>query len=183
MLEKEYVEDLVKNKIKIIDLVYDSTLLKLGALETRMALKYILLDDQSEITDDNKNIDKYNFISGRNGGRELIKIITLLDVYHILHKFLLSYNEINKINTKIDVQRYQKIKSSKSIVLDNKELLEVLIYSSKFGYEETYMFLTTHKQLSINLFDILIDVRYKENLKDKLDSIELKDLDNFYNTI
>ena len=165
------IEKFKKNKIIALDTAFEETYKKNGYYEAKLALKYVLLGDTNG-ENINTEIDKYLYISSKNSARELIKLIDNIDLIQILAKFAMQkFGVLNK-NFEITEDEYKNIRSKKNINLDNDKLIEFIAYATYKDYLEGYYILTKNKLYQNKLLDLLIDYRYKKNLKSELDNYD-----------
>ncbi len=184
-MEKEnelFVQNFKINKVGAIDRAYEGTSLSKGAYQARLALKYILLNDLASYEELNPIDDKYQFLSSKRGGRELVKLMDLIDVYQILAKFAMACFALENDCFKIDLKEYKKIKMNKNVKIPKDKVVELVAFASYLDHYEAFMLLSIKKTLAPKLMDIFIDKRYKADMKKELDNfsgninnLELKD--------
>jgi len=164
MDEKQFAKDFVKCKVNAIDAAYVGTALSKGIYEARASLKYILFDFKDDNNKFSPSMDKYLYISSKNGGRELIKLVDGIDIIHILAKFSMQAFGVLGKDFNITNEEFLKIRALKKIKLEGDKLIEFIAYSSSEDHYDTYMLLSKHKYLCIKLFDLLVDYRYKKKM-------------------
>ena len=168
--DKDFIKEFKKCKIGAIDIAYMGTKDSKGANAGKKALKFIFFNEK-DVFSTIKEEDKYFYISSKLGGRELIKLVDDIDIIHILAKFSMQLFPLLQTNFRLNEEVFLKLRKQNNIKLKGDELIEFIAFSSFKDHYDTYLILSSNKKLKINLFDMLIDYRYKKEFK--------KDLDNF----
>ena len=162
------------SKIEILDLAFLGTMDSQGFKNAKLAVKYVLFDDEEAIAEKLKGGDKWRFISSKNNGRELCKSLHHSDLMHMLVKFCFSYFGLSNKPFTFDKEKYEELKDNffPSMALNTKEMVEYVVYATLISVEEAYVLLGSHKDLVMSLVDLLINERYLEDRREELDSFK-----------
>lgn len=152
------------SKIEYLDNAFWGTYESQGFKNAKLAIKYVLFNDDSEIDEKLKKGDKWQFISSNLNGREQAKLLHQKDLMHILIKFCYQYFALQNEPFKIDRKTYLELKENvfPSIALTSQEAVEFVLYAALISVEEAYILLSTHNDVVMMLVDLLIHERYLE---------------------
>jgi len=169
--EKKFIKEFKKCKVGAIDVAYMGTKDSKGASAAKKALKFILFNEKDRFSLI-KEEDKYFYISSKLGGRELIQLVDDIDIIHILAKFSMQLFPLLQTEFKLNKDSFLKLRRQNNLKLKGEELIEFIAFSSSRDHYDTYLILSSNKKLLINLFDMLIDYRYKKELKNDLEKFD-----------
>ncbi len=162
------------SKIEYLDKAFLGTMDSQGFKNAKLAIKYVLFDDENSIDKKLRNGDKWRFISSNYNGRELAKKLHQMDLMHILVEFCYEYFGLLNREFKMNKERYLEIKESMfpTMALTSDELVEFIVYAALISVEEVYVLLSTHKDIVMSLVDLLIKERYLDNKREELDNFK-----------
>ncbi len=157
-----------------IDKAFLGTTKSKGYTNAKKAIKYVLFDDKDSIEEHTINQNKWLFISNSLNGREMIKKLHHVDLMQLLIKFCFAYIGMQDRPFQMDKTKYLEYKSDMFIAMkiNNEELIEFIVYSSIYNIEETYIFLSTNKDVQLIIIDLLIKERYKKKLSKEYDNFK-----------
>lgn len=162
------------SKIEYLDSAFNGTAESQGYKNAKLAIKYVLFDDENSIDKKLQNGDKWKFISSKYNGRELAKKLHHMDLMHILIKFSYVYFAKLNIPFKLDQEKYLELKNSlfPSIASTINEQIELVVYASLISVGEAYIFLSTHKDVVMNILDLFISERYLNHKQEEYNNFE-----------
>lgn len=162
------------SKIEYLDKAFLGTVESQGFKNAKLAIKYVLFDDEDAIDKKLRNGDKWQFISSNYNGRELARKLHHIDLMHILVEFCYQYFGNLNIAFSINKEAYLEIKNRvfPTIGLTTDELVEFVVYAALISGEEAYILLSTHKDIVMSLVDLLIQERYLEDKKEIYDNFK-----------
>lgn len=151
-----------ESKIEYLDTAFWATYESQGFKNAKLAIKYVLFNDDTEIDEKLKKLDKWQFISNINKGRELAKKLNQKDLMHILIKFCFQYFAFLNCPFEIDHEKYLELKDNvfPTMALTTDEIVEFVVFASLIGVDEAYILLSTHNDVVMALVDLFIHERY-----------------------
>lgn len=162
------------SKIEYLDLAFLGTMESQGFKNAKLAIKYVLFDDEDSIDKRLRKGDKWMFISSKYNGRDLAKKLHHMDLMHMIVKFCYQYFGILNIPFTMNKERYLEVKENvfPTMLLTLDELVEYVVYAALISVEEVYVLLGSHKDMVMALVDLMIKERYLEDKKNEYDNFK-----------
>ncbi len=165
------MRDLKSCRIQDLDDIFYSTKESQGTNNALLAIKYVLFDDESALETEEKQDNKFLYISSANNARKKAMILQKDDLAHMVIKYCMQSFGLRGKDFIINDDEFILIqKRIEKLNLSAYEMIEVIAYAAMVDIYKANELLYANHQLLIDVVDYMLNERYISELKDTLDN-------------